>query len=288
MPVGGRSALIFWGGLTLLLAVGLLYLYRGFAVQERHSRLLKDDQQRLMEENTKLRAEVDTLQTELSQTGSMLKNREQILRETTESLQQVKAQNDQADQLADQQNHARADLQDQLAKAIQALDPALPADSFKIWTEGDHVSIRLANALLFDGSDTVLNAKGADLLKKLGAALKTASPDQEIVIDGYTDSTPPPAAAPAAPGAAPVPPKPLPNLWDVSARRASAVVRVLADAGIAPERLIARGLGSSRPVVPNDGPDHLKNRRIEIMVRPATLAAAPASTPTTTAEATSP
>ena len=285
MPAGGRSALIFWGGLTLLLAVGLLYLYRGFAVEERHTRLLKDDQQRLMEENTKLRAEVDTLQTELSQTGSMLKNREQILRETTESLQQVKAQNDQADQLADQQNHARADLQDQLAKAVQAIDPAPPADSFKIWIEGDHVSVRLANSLLFDGSDTVLNAKGADLLKKLGAALKTAAPDQEIVIDGYTDSTPAPAAATATTPA----PKP-PNLWDVSARRASAVVRVLADAGISPDRLIARGLGASHPVAPNDGPDHLKNRRIEIVVRPLSMGAptASVSTPVTTAEATSP
>ena len=282
MPSGGRSALIFWGGLTLLLAVGLLYLYRGFAIEERHARLLKDDQQRLIDENKKLRDEVDTLQTELSQTGTMLKNREQILRETTESLQQVKAQNDQADQLADQQNHARADLQDQLAKAIQALDPAPPAESFKIWTEGDHVSIRLANALLFDGSDTVLNAKGADLLKKLAVALKTAPTDQEIVIDGYTDTTPVPAATATAPA-----PKP-PNLWDVSARRASAVVRILADAGIAPDRLIARGLGASHPVAPNDGPDHLKNRRIEIVVRPLSVAAAPTSTPTTTAEATSP
>jgi chemotaxis protein MotB len=53
--------------------------------------------------------------------------------------------------------------------------------------------------------------------------------------------------------------------WELSAARATTVVRFLQEAGIAPERLIATGRAEYAPVAPNESPEgRQKNRRIEI------------------------
>jgi chemotaxis protein MotB len=56
-----------------------------------------------------------------------------------------------------------------------------------------------------------------------------------------------------------------PSNWELSAARATTVVRFLQEAGIEPERLIATGRAQYAPVAPNDDPEgRQKNRRIEI------------------------
>jgi len=56
-----------------------------------------------------------------------------------------------------------------------------------------------------------------------------------------------------------------PSNWELSAARATTVVRFLQDSGIEPERLIATGRAEYAPVASNDSPDgRQKNRRIEI------------------------
>jgi OOP family OmpA-OmpF porin len=54
---------------------------------------------------------------------------------------------------------------------------------------------------------------------------------------------------------------------NLSNRRARAVVRSLAHAGVAASRLSAAGYGAERPVATNDTPEGMaKNRRIEFKV----------------------
>jgi chemotaxis protein MotB len=58
-----------------------------------------------------------------------------------------------------------------------------------------------------------------------------------------------------------------PSNWELSAVRASSVVRLLADSGIAPERLYAIGREASQPIAPNDTPENrARNRRVELMI----------------------
>lgn len=56
--------------------------------------------------------------------------------------------------------------------------------------------------------------------------------------------------------------------WDLSSARAASVVHLLAgEGGIDPARLIAAGHADSRPLVPNDSPEHrAMNRRVEILL----------------------
>jgi chemotaxis protein MotB len=79
--------------------------------------------------------------------------------------------------------------------------------------------------------------------------------DKAIRIVGHTDNVPISKAAQ----------KVFPSNWELSAARATTVVRFLQQAGIAPERLIATGRAEYAPVAPNDSPEgRQKNRRIEI------------------------
>jgi chemotaxis protein MotB len=53
----------------------------------------------------------------------------------------------------------------------------------------------------------------------------------------------------------------------LSAVRASSVVRLLADSGIAPARLFAIGREASQPIAPNDTAEgRARNRRVELMI----------------------
>ena len=55
------------------------------------------------------------------------------------------------------------------------------------------------------------------------------------------------------------------NNWELSAARAVAVVRYLADKGIPPEHLAAAGFGEFQPLEDGDSDEQLaKNRRIEL------------------------
>jgi len=55
--------------------------------------------------------------------------------------------------------------------------------------------------------------------------------------------------------------------WELSAVRATSVVRLLADNGIAAARLFAIGREASQPMASNDTPEgRARNRRVELMI----------------------
>jgi chemotaxis protein MotB len=62
---------------------------------------------------------------------------------------------------------------------------------------------------------------------------------------------------------------PLIDNWDLSVKRATSVVRVLEDLGVAPKQLIAAGRAEFQPLVDNDTAENrAKNRRTRIIVLP--------------------
>jgi chemotaxis protein MotB len=59
-----------------------------------------------------------------------------------------------------------------------------------------------------------------------------------------------------------------PSNWELSAQRAATVVRALADAGIAAQRLEAVGYADTRPLAANTSEDGRKeNRRVSLFLR---------------------
>jgi outer membrane protein OmpA-like peptidoglycan-associated protein len=119
------------------------------------------------------------------------------------------------------------------------------------------IRIELSADVLFDFDKADLRPDAVAALGKAGAIVQ-AHPKAPVTIEGHTDSK----------GADAYNQK-------LSERRAAAVAKwLVANAGVNGERLTARGLGETRPVVPNEGPGgkddpagRQKNRRVEIVVR---------------------
>jgi chemotaxis protein MotB len=115
------------------------------------------------------------------------------------------------------------------------------------------VVIYVTSALLFASGEAEVTAQGTALLDKVAPILKKAGND--LVVEGHTDSRPITSAV-------------YPSNWELSAARATAVVRQLIDKdGIARKRLSMAGYADTRPRqdLPTEHAFAL-NRRVEIIV----------------------
>ena len=123
----------------------------------------------------------------------------------------------------------------------------------------NEIVIRLSEHVSFGAGDDNLKPNALDAIRLVARELVARKVD--IRIEGHTDNRPIHTAR-------------FRSNWDLSTSRASTVVAVLADAGIAPERLSAAGYGEFHPVVviaSGEGRSH--NRRVDIVVIAASLPA---------------
>lgn len=124
------------------------------------------------------------------------------------------------------------------------------------------LTVDVAEQLFFDSGQAHLKDSGKEILKKVGDTLKTYD-DKIIRVIGHTDNVP------IAKGLQ----KTFPSNWELSAARATTVVRHLQEIGVPAERMIASGRAEYAPVAPNDSTEgRQKNRRIEITLIDRSLA----------------
>jgi chemotaxis protein MotB len=116
------------------------------------------------------------------------------------------------------------------------------------------VVITLANDLLFQPGQAALSPQAEQAIHQAATVLRHGG--QPISVEGHTDSMKPGAGATAA------------DNWSLSLQRALAVLHYLnVKERIPARRLRVAALGSTRPLVPNDTPEHrAMNRRTEIVL----------------------
>jgi chemotaxis protein MotB len=122
----------------------------------------------------------------------------------------------------------------------------------RVLETGRGMSIEISDSILFPPGQATLQPQLVQVLK--GIATVLVPTDFMINIEGHTDNTPISNAQ-------------YPSNWELSAVRATTVLRLFAEAGVAPERLTAIGYADTRPVEPNllsDG--RARNRRVTILV----------------------
>jgi chemotaxis protein MotB len=113
------------------------------------------------------------------------------------------------------------------------------------------IYVSLSQNLLFASGSDQIDWKGKKAIIQLGDLLN-ANKDILINVEGHTDSDG---------GAA--------SNWDLSVRRATAVVKVLTGQGVDPNRVTASGRAFYDPVAPNNSAaNKAKNRRTEIILTP--------------------
>jgi chemotaxis protein MotB len=122
------------------------------------------------------------------------------------------------------------------------------------------IDVDLADKLLFatDSNSYTITEKAKPVIARLASALND-QPDLEFTVEGHTDSIAYPRGE-------------LFDNWDLSVKRATAVVRMLQnDYHVSPLRMTAAGRGEYITVNPNDTPDgRAANRRTRIVILPPT------------------
>jgi chemotaxis protein MotB len=150
-----------------------------------------------------------------------------------------------------------------LNKALLAMERALEKAGlasevdFTFDQRGLVVTI-LTDEILFPLDSAQLQPEGVRIINAIAPVL-AALPNQ-IDVEGDTDDQP-------------ITGGPYASNWALSAARAVAVVQdLISDHGIDPDRLEATGNSDTRPVVPNNTPQHrAENRRVEIVIFSTTV-----------------
>jgi len=119
------------------------------------------------------------------------------------------------------------------------------------------LKVTFVDKILFDSGSVMIKPKGQEVLLKLADSFRD-NKDQNIAVEGHTDDVQIGSALLDK----------FPTNWELSAARATAVVRFFQEKGnIAPERLTASGFSYYRPVAKNATIEGRKqNRRIEIIL----------------------
>jgi chemotaxis protein MotB len=181
---------------------------------------------------------------------SLTRENDSLAKERDSLTQQVAALDAQRAQLlaTEKQSEARYDA------LLANLSEELKKGQLQVRQLKGMLTVDVAEQLFFDSGRANLKDTGKQVLQKVAESLKGYE-DKAIRIVGHTDNVP------ITKGLQKV----FPSNWELSAARATTVVRFLQDAGIEPERLVATGRAEYAPVSPNDTTEgRQKNRRIEI------------------------
>jgi chemotaxis protein MotB len=115
------------------------------------------------------------------------------------------------------------------------------------------VSFRISSELLFTSGQATLSKEGVPTIKKLAEVLNRSA--YPVSVEGHTDNVP-------------ILTRQFASNWDLSASRATSVLRELVRDGVDPQRLRAVGLADTKPLESNDTPaGRAANRRVELIMR---------------------
>ncbi|MCQ4294854.1 OmpA family protein [Pseudomonas stutzeri] len=131
-------------------------------------------------------------------------------------------------------------------------DMALGDDIQVIVNQGS-ISFRISSEILFGSGRAELEDAGLDVIDRLVPTL--AASRYRVIVEGHTDNLP-------------IQTERFPSNWELSANRASSVVRYLQLAGLEATRLSATGYADTRPIADNgDERGRASNRRVELIMQ---------------------
>ncbi|KXB30495.1 flagellar motor protein MotD [Dechloromonas denitrificans] len=157
------------------------------------------------------------------------------------------------DKLPDQKKlEQRQKMKNVAGKLMKALQPLVAQGKVRLLETSRGVTIEINDSILFPAGQAKLQP--ASINAMLAIAQVLAVSDFPITIEGHTDNVP--IATPQ-----------FPSNWELSAMRATTVLRLFNDGGVGAERLTAIGYGETRPVETNVTTEgRARNRRVSILI----------------------
>lgn len=126
-------------------------------------------------------------------------------------------------------------------------------DNIVVTKERNRITITVEGQVFFSSGVADLNPEALPILDEI-ALIIMKYPDYRVNIRGHTDDRP--INTPV-----------FPSNWELSAVRATTVLRYLITQGVNPLRLTATGYGELLPLAANDNPENrARNRRVEFVL----------------------
>jgi chemotaxis protein MotB len=146
----------------------------------------------------------------------------------------------------------------QMQQLKQAISNALhnfEGKGLTVVRKNGKIYVSMENKLLFDSGSWAVGTEGKKAVEQLASVL-SENTDIQVLIEGHTDNDPYKGET-------------LLDNWDLSVKRATAIVRILKEKGVNPTQITAAGRGEFVPVDSNKtSAGKAKNRRIEIILAP--------------------
>ncbi len=219
------------------------------------------EKQNLTEELATKQNELDQRERDLRRLEDNLKSQEQSLLALQQRLQQKEnemngleganaesqAQLRELQALLQQKDETLIELRRSVNQALLGFTEA----DLQVSEKNGKIYVSLSQNLLFAPGSKSIDWKGKQAIMQVAEVLKS-HPDILVNVEGHTD----------ADGAADY-------NWDLSAQRATAVVKVITAQGVDPKRVTASGRALYDPVAPNtSSANKAANRRTEIILSP--------------------
>ena len=212
-------------------------------------------QQELQVENKKvadLREQVSKLVDENNLYLGMIGDQKSMIEDLQGELEKERT-------VVEQKDKKISDLEKTRQEIENSLKEQIAQKNIKIEEIEGKLKVTFVDKILFDSGSVKIKPKGREVLLTLADSFK-GNKGQSIVVEGHTDDVQIGSALQDR----------FPTNWELSAARATSVVRFLQEKGtIEPERLTASGFSFYKPVDTNETDEGRKqNRRIEIILIP--------------------
>ncbi|MGO4819926.1 MULTISPECIES: OmpA family protein [unclassified Flavobacterium] len=211
-------------------------------LQDSYKALEKNSNEALqanMSKNRDLLAELDAK-------GKALAIEQERLSKSAQRLQELES-------LIAAKEAAMKKLKETLSNALNSFE----GKGLTVEQKNGKVYVSMENKLLFNSGSWSVGPEGKKAVVEVGKVLGD-NPDISVLIEGHTDNDGFSSSGPIA------------NNWDLSTKRATAIVAILSENGkINKQNLTAAGRGEFSPLASNATAEgKAKNRRIEIILTP--------------------
>ncbi|MGV3742909.1 MAG: flagellar motor protein MotD [Burkholderiaceae bacterium] len=135
---------------------------------------------------------------------------------------------------------------------LSVLSPLVSQGKVRVTQSTRGVTVEINASVLFAPGEAKLSPESVQVLTAVAQVLKDDTHD--LRIEGHTDNLP-------------ISTLMFPSNWELSAVRASSVVRLFMENGIDEKRMTAVGHGSNQPLMTNDTAEgRQRNRRVQLMI----------------------
>jgi chemotaxis protein MotB len=199
-----------------------------------------------MKKNRELLAQLEAKEKALAAEQERLSKLQSDLKERSKRIDELEGM------MASKEQSMR-NLKETLSKALNSFE----GKGLTVEQKNGKVYVSMENKLLFGSGSWNVGAEGRKAVVEVGKVL-AANPEISVLIEGHTDNVPYVGSGPIA------------SNWDLSTKRATAIVNILAEnTQINKQSLTAAGRGEFAPLASNETAEgKAKNRRIEIILTP--------------------